>query len=128
MGRLKAKSGTASGDLAAKINGLTKWHFIGTEYPPDFTTETERLAFDEAKERYHAARYAERTAMLGERLTTWPVAMWGEIFSERPALEDELTAEQRERWEAYQRERAAPKVETDTGTPRTLLHMPRRVQ
>jgi hypothetical protein len=58
----------------------------------------------EVERREWAAREAKRLPVLLERLKTWPVSQWGNVFCERPDLEAQLTPEQRRAWAAWLRQ------------------------
>jgi hypothetical protein len=73
------------------------------------TPEAERQAIvDEALELAFTERAAHRDVILRERLAVSSPDGWGVIFAENPALKDELTDEQRERWEAWRAGTRAP--------------------
>ena len=67
---------------------------------------------DLAEERFYDQRAERLRPTMAERLETWPACAWGHVFCLLPELEDELTPEQRERWQTWldevKRERERP--------------------
>lgn len=69
------------------------------------TPEAERAAMvDAALALFYEERAARRRPVLKERLENSTPDAWGVLFCEEPELEDELTAEQRSKWESWRDE------------------------
>lgn len=58
-------------------------------------------SIEEVRQAELLERARQRTAMLMERLQTWPISRWSEIFSEQPNLQSEMSPGQRRDWDAY---------------------------
>lgn len=74
------------------------------EVPPllePFPAAEQKSIWTEYLRRLAEKKYSERRVMLLDRLRTWDVDRWHEIFSEMPKLKRELSAEQRRRWRAW---------------------------
>lgn len=70
-----------------------------------FTPRERKRMLREVEREQWRRREAKRLPILMERLRTWTVSQWGDVFCEMPELEETLTAEQKERWETWRASR-----------------------
>jgi|GEM_PF-6243195 len=66
-----------------------------------FPAAEQKSIWKEYLRRLSEKNYRERRATLLDRLRTWDVDRWHEVFGEQPELKRELTAEQQRRWRAW---------------------------
>ncbi len=77
--------------------------FLAVEHPAlaGLPMRERQKILDELERDWFRKREAERRVMLLERLRSWEVSQWRNIFAEMPELEPTLPADQRRRWREW---------------------------